>query len=339
VAQLPDVIKVLLDPGVYPEPPENIELVQTQMSFVILAGDMVYKVKKPVNLGFLDYTTLERRRYYCQQEVSLNRRLCPDAYLGVVPITSQAGNIQLDGKGDAIEYAVKMRHLPADAMLDSLLVRKQASPEMLTSVAVRLAEFHRSAETGDRISAFGGLDTVNQNTGENFVQTEKYIGTAISPGQYRRIKDYTEGFMRDNASLFQKRVADGRIRDCHGDLHAAHICFNDGICIYDCIEFNDRFRYCDVAAEVAFLAMDLDRYRRADLSRHFVDAYVAHSHDEELVRLLHFYKCYRAYVRGKVACFKFDDPYVSPAERDTILSEARGYFALAESYAGKESAH
>jgi len=339
VAQLPDVIQVLLDPGIYPEPPEHIELVQTQMSFVILAGDMVYKVKKPVNLGYLDYTTLERRLHYCRQEVSLNRRLCPDAYLGVVPITSQAGAIRLDGTGDTIEYAVKMRHLPADAMLDSLLLRKQVSPEMLSGVAAKLTGFHRSAETGDSISAFGGLDAVNQNTEENFVQTEKYIGTAISPAQYRRIEDYTGGFMRDKASLFQKRVADGRIRDCHGDLHAAHICFHDGICIYDCIEFNDRFRYCDVAAEVAFLAMDLDRYRRADLSHHFVDAYVAHSRDEELVTLLDFYKCYRAYVRGKVACFKFDDPYISPAERDNALAEASGYFALAESYTGKESAH
>ncbi len=333
MAELPQIIHALLDPRAYPEPPkQGIELVQTQMSFVLLAGDYAYKVKKPVNLGFLDYTTRDKRHYYCQQEVTLNRRLCPEAYLGVVPITRDRNHIQIEGKGEAVEYAVKMRRLPAEAMLDSLLVNNRVSPQMLTSVAEKLAEFHRHAETNATISAFGSLDAITHNTTENFVQTEKYIGTTISARQYQRITAYTEGFIQKNASLFRKRMADGKIRDCHGDLHAAHICFGDGICIYDCIEFNDRFRYGDVASEVAFLAMDLDHFGRADLSRHFVDAYAAQSQDEELKLLLNFYKCYRAYVRGKVGSFKFDDPYISPAERDQVQADARSYFALAESY-------
>jgi len=199
-------------------------------------------------------------------------------------------------------------------------------------VAERVADFHRRAETGSDISSLGGLDTVIFNTQENFGQTEKYFGASISRKQFEDIKAYTEGFIRDNASLFQKRVKDGRIRDCHGDLHAAHVCLTSDICIYDCIEFNDRFRYCDIASEIAFLAMDLDHFGRADLSRVFVDAYIEFSRDEEIRELLNFYQCYRAYVRGKVNSFKLDDPLIPEAEKKEVMATARSYFELAESY-------
>lgn len=330
--QLPELIQALLNPKAYPDTPQGIELVQTQMSFVFLTDDYVFKVKKPVNLGYLDYTTLDKRHFYCQREVELNRRLCPDAYLGVVPISRDKGNISIGGQGEIIEYAVKMRRLPQEAMMDVLLTNNQVSSPMVTNVAHKLVEFHQRAETNANISAFGNLDAITQNTEENFTQTEKYIGNTISQAKYQRIKDYTDSFVEKNTPLFHKRIADGRIRDCHGDLHAAHICFTNGICIYDCIEFNNRFRYCDVASEVAFLAMDLDHYRRADLSQSFVKAYVAQSRDEELLRLLNFYKCYLAYVRGKVESFKLDDPYISEEEKIRALAIARRYFKLAESY-------
>ena len=329
---LPELVQALLDPKAYPDPPQKVELAQTQMSFIFLADDYVYKVKKPVDLGYLDYTTLEKRRFYCQREVELNRRLCPDAYLGVLPVTRHRGHISLGGQGRAVEYAVKMRRLPQEAMMNVLLANGRVSSEMLAGVAAKLAEFHQQAETNATIGTFGGLDAITVNTEENFSQTEKYIGRTISREQYRRIRDYTNRFVKENASLFRRRIADGRIRDCHGDLHAAHICFCDGICIYDCIEFNDRFRYGDVASEVAFLAMDLDRYGRADLSGDFVNAYVARSQDRELLALLDFYKCYRAYVRGKVESFKLDDPHISPEEKTEVLTVARHYFELAESY-------
>jgi len=333
VPQLPELVQALLNPKAYPEtPPQGIELVQTQMSFVFLTGDYVYKVKKPVNLGYLDYTTLDKRQFYCQREVELNRRLCPDVYRGVVPITQRQGDTFVEGQGKVIEYAVKMRRLPQQAMMDVLLTNNQVSSQMVTSLAQRLVEFHRQAETNVNISAFGNLDAITKNTEENFSQTVEYIGRTISQAKYRHIKNYTDGFIDKNASLFHKRITDNRIRDCHGDLHAAHICFTNGICIYDCIEFNDRFRYCDVASEVAFLAMDLDHYRRADLSQSFVNAYVAQSRDEELLRLLNFYKCYRAYVRGKVESFKLDDPYISEEEKTRVLAIARSYFELADSY-------
>ena len=332
MSPLPEIIQALLDPQAYPDPPQKVELMQTQMSFVFLADDYVYKVKKPVDLGYLDYTTLEKRHFYCQREVELNRRLCPDAYLGVLPVTGHGGQIIFGGQGEAVEYAVKMRRLPQAMMMNALLANDKVTPEMLAGVAEKLAEFHRQAETSASISTFGGLDTITVNTEENFAQTEKYLGHTISREQYQRIRAYTNRFIQGNAALFKKRMAEGRIKDCHGDLHAAHICFCDSICIYDCIEFNDRFRYCDVASEVAFLAMDLDHYGRADLSGDFVNAYVTRSQDEELRALLDFYKGYRAYVRGKVESFKLDDPHISPEEKAGVLTVARHYFELAESY-------
>ena len=332
--ELSELMQALSDPQAYPAPPPHeVKLIQTQMSIIFLADDYVYKVKKPVNFGFLDYTTLDRRQFYCQREVELNRRLCPDAYLGVVTVTEHDGKIALNGEGEVVEYAVKMRHLPQEAMMNVLLAEKKVTPEMITSVAEKLVRFHRKAETGAEISALGGRDTVVQNTEENFSQTKPYVNNTISPGQYRRISDYTRRFIREQAPLFARRVADGWIKDCHGDLHAAHICFCDDICIYDCIEFNDRFRYCDIASEIAFLAMDLDHYGRQDLSQHFVASYVTQSEDSELVSLLDFYKCYRAYVRGKVGCFQLDDANIPQEEKPKIEADTRSYFALAESYA------
>jgi len=309
------------------------------MSLIFLTGEYVYKIKKPVNLGYLDYTTLEKRHFFCHQELELNRRLCPGAYLAVVPITMslrgakrRSNLFRIEGQGKAIEYAVKMKQLPQDRMMDVLLPRGQVTLEMVARVAEKLVSFHQKAETNQKIAAFGKLDVIRQNTDENFAQTEKYIGTSITAEEYQHIKNYTNKFVDSNASLFDKRVREGKIRDCHGDLHAAHVCFTDDICIYDCIEFNDRFRYSDVASEIAFLAMDLDRYQQAGLSRHLVNTYVGLGHDEELLKLLNFYKCYRAYVRGKVESFKLDDPYIPEEEKAKVLTAAQSYFQLAKSY-------
>ena len=324
--------QALLNPEAYPRKPKKIELVQTQMSFIFLTGEYVYKVKKPVNLGYLDYTTLEKRCFFCHQELDLNRRLCPNAYLAVVPIVEKKDGLRIEGRGKAIEYAVKMKQLPQNRMMDVLLPRGQVTMEMVVRVAEKLADFHKKAETNQEITAFGKLDVVRQNTDENFAQTEKYIGTSVTAEKYHHIKNYTNNFIDSNASLFDKRVREWKIRDCHGDLHAAHVCFTDDICIYDCIEFNDRFRYSDVASEIAFLAMDLDRYQQTGLSRHLVSTYVRLSHDEGLMKLLDFYKCYRAYVRGKVESFKLDDPYIPDDEKTKVLTAAQSYFELAESY-------
>jgi hypothetical protein len=330
--ELAALVKALSNPKAYPHNPKSVELVQTQISFVFIAGDYVYKVKKPVNFGFLDFTTLEKRRFYCDQEVVLNKRLCANIYVGVVSITKKGKGFLVEGTGKEVEYAVKMRPLPYQRMMDRMLQRDQVTPQMVEMVAKRLAEFHRKAEISEELANIGGLDTVARNAEENFSQVSSYVNQTIAKEQYERIKNYTHSFLKKNAAFFAKRVKDGRIRDCHGDLHAAHICFIDGLCIFDCIEFNDRFRYIDVASEVAFLAMDLDFHRRPELSKHFADAYAKASGDKELLQLLDFYKCYRAYVRGKVEGFQLDDPHISQDQKAKKLAVARRYFELAEAY-------
>ena len=332
MAELPALVQSLLTSEAYPHRPSEIELVQTHMSFIFLTGDYVYKVKKAVDLGFLDYTTLERRKYFCHQEVILNRRLCPDIYLDVVAITRENGKFFIEGHGEAIEYAVKMRQLPQQRMMDNLLKANQVTKEMIAAVAQRVAEFHQKAETNEEISNFGNLSIVVTNTEENFTQTEKYIGVSIPREKYDAIKSYTQEFIKNNVSLFGQRMKKGKIRDCHGDLHTAHVCFTNGMCIFDCIEFNDRFRYGDVASESAFLAMDLDYHGRPDLSQHFVATYQKISGDREMGKLINFYKCYRAYVRGKVESFKMDDPHIPEEEKEETLNRAIKYFDLAYSY-------
>ena len=332
---LSSLIQAMLRPQTYPHPVAKVELAQTQMSLVFLTGQYAYKVKKPVNLGYLDYTTLDKRHHFCLREVELNRRLCPDAYLEVVPLVFKSGGVALGGEGKIVEYAVKMRQLPQDRMMDKLLIEGRVSMDMVRAVAERLAEFHRLAETNNHINTFGELCSIMVNTDENFTQAEEYIGRSISEEQHDKIKSFTDAFIRSNAALMHDRIDQGRIRDCHGDLHAAHVCFTDDICIYDCIEFNDRFRYSDVASEVAFLAMDLDRYGYLALSRCFVASYVQYSGDQGLMAVLNFYKCYRAYVRGKVESFKLNDPHIPKTEKTTALDAAKEYFGLADLYTSK----
>ena len=310
-----------------------VELMQTQMSFVLLLGDFVYKIKKPVDLGYLDFSTLEKRRFYCRQEVELNSRLAPDIYLGVVEVTHDEGRFSIGGTGEVVEYAVKMRQLPRERCLDRLLSKDQATPGMMVKVAQKLVSFHQASRSDEEISKYGDIETIVQNTEENFAQTTKYLGVSLSPETYEAIRCYTTSFIERQIPLFKRRIEEGRIRDCHGDLHSAHICFGHEVYIFDCIEFNDRFRYSDVASEVAFLAMDLDVHGYPHLSKHFIDSYVGQSGDGELEQILNFYRCYRAYVRGKVESFKLDDPHISDEEKGHVLGIARKYFELAESYA------
>lgn len=334
MSQLPEIIESLLDPAQYSEEKlDKVELIQTQMSFVLLTNRFAYKIRKPVNLGYVDYSTLEKRRFFSEKELKLNRRLCPDTYLELITVNNASGKISLGGTGEIIDYAVKMKRLPADGMMDQLLRRDQLTPDMLAAVARKLAEFHTAAETNQQINQFGSLNLISKNVAENFEQSRPYIGRALSEHQFEKLDKYFEHFLENNQSLFERRVYGGHIRDCHGDLHSAHVNFNkDAICVFDCIEFNDRFRYGDTASEVAFLAMDLDRHGRADLRRNFVAEYSRSSGDNGLADLLRFYQTYRAHIRAKVACFKLDDPFVPEAEKNTEREKAEGYFNLAVSY-------
>jgi hypothetical protein len=329
------LVAALSEPGFYTEKTTGVTVIQTQMSFVFLTDKYAYKIKKPVDLGYMDYTTLEKRKYFCEREIALNRRLCPDAYLGVIPIVFENGRFILGGSGKAVEYAVKMKRLPEDKLLDYALRENTVTLEMMDAVAAKVADFHAKAETNENIAAFGGLRIIIRNTEENFSQAEKHVGRCLTEKQFVRIAEYTRGFIRDNTVNFERRAKEGRTRDCHGDLHAAHICFCDDLCIFDCIEFNERFRYCDVASEASFLAMDLDHFGRAELGRRFIFEYTRRTGDVEVKSLLNFYKCYRAYVRGKVASFKSGDPLVSASERQESGQIAQGYFDLAAAYTRK----
>jgi aminoglycoside phosphotransferase family enzyme len=326
------VVEALMKPEAYDENPGHIELVQTHISFVFLTAKHVYKVKKAVNFGFLDFTTLEQRRFFCEKELELNRRLCQDMYLEVVPI-NKADIIRIKGEGETVEYAVKMKRIPQETMMSRLLEENKVDSELVNRIARIIADFHSKAETDSRISEFGSLAIIETNWKENFEQTEAYIGKTISAEQFRLIRERIEDFMRRNAALFEKRMAEGRVRDCHGDIHSGNIFIADGIYIFDAIEFNDRFRYSDVAADVAFLAMDLDFKGRRELSGLFIERYVAYSGDQELKRLLPFYECYRAYVRGKVVSFKLADSNICDREKNSAMKEAERYFELSAAYA------
>ena len=327
-------IEALLSPSVYAHPVDRVELIQTHISYVFLAGEYVYKVKKPVNMGFLDYSTLEKRKLYCDEEVRLNRRLCPEAYLGVVAISVKDGCVLLGrNEGEVVDYAVKMKRLPEGRMMERLLVEGAVTSEMLQRLTNRLVRFHRNAETGASIDIFGSVETIAGNWRENFEQTEPYIGRTLSRHQWEAVRGYVERFLNENAWLLEQRVRDGRVRDCHGDLRTNAVCFEDGICVFDCIEFNERFRYSDAASDLAFLAMDVDFRGHRALSDEMVGLYLAQSLDTTLPLTLRFYKCYRAFVRGKVDGFQIDQPEIPAEQSDEAASGARRYFALAEKYA------
>jgi len=285
---LPPLIQALLEPSAYPEPPGAIEFKQTHISYLFFTQAYVYKIKKAVDFGFLNFTTVEKRKFFCHQEVALNRRLSPDVYIGVVEVNRENSRIVFEGRGEVVEYAVKMRRLPSDRMMDSLLTADKVTGPMVRHIANVIADFHRNAETNAHISGFGQPSVIEQNTEENFIQTMNFIGRTITQKQFDEIKEYAHGFFKTRHGLFAKRIEQGLIRDCHGDIHAEHICITNGIYIFDCIEFNERFRYSDTAADIAFLAMDLDFYNCNNLSRIFCDAYIKASGEETPAHSLTF---------------------------------------------------
>jgi uncharacterized protein len=324
----------LLRPAAFPHSAPDPTLIETHISWVILAGAFAYKLRKPVDFGFLDFSTLEKRRTDCEAEVRLNRRLCPDLYLGVVDVVERDGLLSVTGPGVPIEPAVLMRRLPEAGMLPALLESGAVDERLMERLARQLADFHAGAATGLGVDEHGSLSSLRANWAENFDQTADFVERTITAQQYDEIGAYVEHFLGANGAILQRRVQRGRVRDGHGDLHAGSVCVaRRRVYLFDCIEFNDRFRCADVAAEVAFLAMDLDHLGRADLGYAFVDAYVRHSGDRDLLALLDFYKCYRAFVRGKVLGLQLDEPQRAASGLDHALTEARAYFNLACAYA------
>ena len=336
--QLPDFVNFLLQPNAYEQTPETVKLVQTHISYVFITDDFVYKFKKPVDFGFLDFTTLAKRHRYCQQELILNRRLCPTIYLDLVALEKTDGSFSLKDQEQAnmdntIEFGVKMKRMPEEKMMANIIRDGNLTPEMIDAVCDVLVPFYSKADGGPEIQEFGRPKAVSVNILENFSQTESFIGgKSLSKVQYDRIRNFSEKFLLQE-ELFTQRISAGRIRDCHGDLYSANICLSDKVYIFDCIEFNERFRFCDVASDIAFLAMDLDFHGLASLSARFVDRFMQKSDDRTLAKMLNFYKCYRAYVRGKINLFTANAPEVDTKTKQQCFEMAQKYFQLAERYA------
>jgi uncharacterized protein len=328
------LIEQLRRPEAYPHPADDFRLHQTHISVVFLAGSFAYKVKKALDLGFLDFTTLELRLHFCREEVRLNRRLAPDIYLGVVPVTHGPEGLRFGGEGEAVEWAVKMRRLPPDATLLGDLQRGSLEKGILDGLARRLAGFHREADQGPEISRYGRYEVVAGNARENLSQAESQVGRTLSPEVYRRLNDALERSLSDLRPLVEARARRHVPRDTHGDLHLDHVYLfpeqppPGDLVIIDCIEFNERFRHADPVSDMAFLAMDLIHHGRRDLEEAFSEAWFRASGDEEGRALLPFYRSYRAAVRGKVRGMVTGDE-VSDDERQAARIGSRSHWLLA----------
>ena len=333
MAEFPPLIQAMLDPEFYPHHPKKVELIQTHISYIFLTGEVVYKVKKPVNFGFLDFTTLEKRHHFCQEEIRLNKRFSPEVYIKAIPI-SQVGNVfRVGDDSRVVEYAVTMKRINEDHMLYRLLEAGKVKSEDMERIGRHLAKAYAEIPSDEKAQAFGSLDVISINVVENFEQTRKYISGPVSSEAFETIESWSLAFMKKKKALFEQRVAQGYIKDCHGDLHLQHICIEgEKIYIFDCIEFNERFRFGDVASDVAFLAMDLDFNRHPALERTFVHAYTEASGDTTLVKVLPFYKVYRAYVRAKVTSFMLDDTGLDERTKEEVFRSAKDYYDLALGY-------
>jgi aminoglycoside phosphotransferase family enzyme/predicted kinase len=310
-----------------------VELIQTHISLLLLGKSRVLKLKKPVDFGFLDYTTLEKRRIACDREVELNSRLCPRIYLGTQPVVEENGTFRFSGEGNIVDYGVLMKRLPEDRMLDRIVFDGNVTEAMISRIAEKISAFHKAARRGEDVNAFGNLETIRYNWEENFQQTKPYIDRTIAASDFELIRAWIGNWLDENEVLLNERVAKGHICDGHGDLRCESICVTNGICIFDCIEFNDRFRCADVANEAAFLAMDLAANGRPDLGYFFYERYSELAGDEQLFKLFSFYRCYRAFVRGKVLSFQLDEPELSDGQHISARKRAEDYFRIAASSA------
>lgn len=328
---LPQLLKRLAEPAAYPDPPERVGVCQTHISAVLLAGAVVYKVKKPVSLGFLDFSTLDRRRHFCEEEVRLNRRLAPDIYLGVVPVTAEGGRMRVEGSGEPVEWAVKMVRLPDGTSLLDQVQHGEVGAADMVRLARFLAEFHRAAASGPEVTAGGRFEVVAGNARENYTQAEAHVGSTISRAVFDRLRSLTDAHLDHLRPRIEGRATHDVPRDTHGDLHLDHIYFRpDGEPFaIDCVEFNERFRHADPAADLAFLLMDLRFHHRPDLAVDLEREYVRASGDEELAELLPFYVAYRAAVRGKVEGMKQAEAEVPESSRVAAAERAKGHWLLA----------
>jgi aminoglycoside phosphotransferase family enzyme/predicted kinase len=334
------IIAALQDPAAYTHPIAGIHVVQTHVSCVFLTGDYVYKVKKPVDFGFLNYSTPELRRHFCDEEVRLNRRLCPDIYLETTPLTWRHGCLQVGGEGEPVDWAVKMRQLREAEMMPARLAAGTIGADEIERIARALAAFHAAADISDAIQAYGRPEVVFDVIAFTLDTMDRVAKAPIYVDARRDLRAFLEGF-RTREELFHRRVTEGRVRDCHGDLRLQNICldprYDNGIQIFDCIEFNDELRYIDTAADIAYLAMDLDLAGRPDLRARLIDTYAAAAGDTSLREILPFYMAYRACVRGNIALMAAAESELEAAERKAQRDIAAAAYALGRCQARRRS--
>jgi len=327
------LVEQMMQPGFYPHPvTEPIELIQTHISYVLLTGDYAYKLKKPVNFGFLDFSTLVHRQHFCAEELRLNQRGAPELYLEVLPITQVENQYQLRGTGQAVEYVLKLRQFSQEALFSTMFERGLGETD-LEELGRVVAQYHAKAQTNDYIRTFGEVSQVHAAINENYEQTKKYIGGPQTQAQFEETKNYTDNFFAQRPELFASRIQTNWIRECHGDLHLRNICrWQNKILLFDCIEFNEQFRFVDVMYDVAFTVMDLEARQRPDLGNAFLNTYVEQTGDWEGLQVLPLYLSRQAYVRAKVNSLLLDDPNVPTAAKEEAASSAAHYFKLAWQY-------
>jgi aminoglycoside phosphotransferase family enzyme/predicted kinase len=332
---LDELIAALSLPSAYLHPVSEVEVRQTHISAVFLAGPYAFKLKKPVKLAFLDFSTLEKRKHFCEEEVRLNRRLAADTYLGVVPIVATSEGVRVESDGEVLDWAVKMRRLPETATLLERLRRSEVGTADVEAIGERIASFHRSAETSERIARFGRFEGVSRIILDVLDQSVPHRGRTVSESVHRRVRELIENTLDRFHDLIDSRAARKMPRDTHGDLHLDHIYLfperepPGNQVIVDCIEFNERFRFTDPIADSAFPVMDFVFRGRRDLAKSFADAYIRSSGDDEGAALLPLYTAYRATVRGSVEGLLLEEKEVPQAERQAALPRARAHWLLA----------
>jgi aminoglycoside phosphotransferase family enzyme/predicted kinase len=326
------LIAALQNPALFPHAVEGFQLIETHISWVLLTGPFVYKFKKPVNFGFLDFTSLEARQHFCNEELRLNQRLTDDLYLEVVPVTGTAEAPQLGGDGEVIEYALKMRQFPQSGLLSTLQANGELMPAHIDQMAAQIGNFHINAPKVSADNELGSPDSVMAPVLQNFEQIRPLISDKADLQQLDALQAWAESSFERLKPLLAQRKAEGFIRECHGDIHLGNITMIDGsVVIFDCIEFNEPFRMTDVYADIGFLAMDLEDRGLKSLSRRLVSQYLELTGDYQGLELLNFYKAYRALVRAKIALFSLPAD-ADPVQRGATLRQYRNYATLAESY-------
>jgi len=325
------LIEALKHPARYPHPVDSVECIETHISWVLLAGGYAYKFKKPLDLGFLDFSTLEQRRFFCEEELRINRRLAPDLYQAVVAFSGTPDAPEFDGGGEAFEYAVRMVRFDRDRQLDALLARDALPLEWMDELAARVAEFHGALPGAAPDDAHGTPEAVFAPMAENFQQLRRLLSAADRVEQLDRLEGWTRDRYQALSGTLHERHRQGFVRECHGDMHLGNMAHIDGqMLIFDGIEFSEDLRWIDIISEVAFVTMDLmDRGAGAHAHR-FLNAWLEQSGDYEGLALLHFYQVYRAMVRAKVTGIRLGQEGISETERREAEDRCHGYLDLAD---------